>query len=144
MEYKTLPKNSILTCPLKTVIKSVILSYVISIILFLLLSFVITYTKIPYSVITPSSIIITLLSILTAGIINGKKSNEKGWLTGCITGFVYMFILYIAGSLIFKTPNISSYGIIMIIIGMLSGITGSIIGINNKIKTVEIKELVVE
>ena len=144
MEYKTLPKNSILTCPLKTVIKSVILSYVISIILFLLLSFVITYTKIPYSVITPSSIIITLLSILTAGIINGKKSNEKGWLTGCITGFVYMFILYIAGSLIFKTPNISSYGVIMIIIGMLSGITGSIIGINNKIKTVEIKELVVE
>lgn len=132
MEYKTLPKNSILTCPLKTVIKSVILSYVISIILFLLLSFVITYTKIPYSVITPSSIIITLLSILTAGIINGKKSNEKGWLTGCITGFVYMFILYIAGSLIFKTPNISPYGIIMIIIGMLSGITGSIIGINNK------------
>ena len=50
----------------------------------------------------------------------------------CILFTVFVFILYIAGSLIFKTPNISSYGVIMIIIGMLSGITGSIIGINNK------------
>ena len=133
MEYKTIPKSSItFTCPVGCILKSIILSYVISIILFLILSFVITNTNVPYSIITPVSIIITLLSILISSITNGKKSIEKGWLTGCITGFMYMFILYIAGWIIFKSPAISSNGIIMIILGMLTGITGSIIGINNK------------
>lgn len=132
MEYKTIPQNSMLTIPIKLIIKNIILSYLISVILFLILSFIITYTNVPYSIITPANIIITLLSILIVGISNGKKSNEKGWLTGCITGFLYMFILYMAGCLIFKNFSISSNGIIMICLGMLTGITGSIIGINNK------------
>ncbi len=133
MEYKTISKNSFfVTCPITSILKSILLSYVLSIILFLIFAFLITYTSVPYSIITPASIIITLLSILTASIINGKKSSEKGWLTGCITGFLYMLILYIIGSIIFKTPAISSNGIIMLIVGVVSGAIGSIIGINNK------------
>jgi len=133
MEYKTIPKsNTIFMCPVGCILKSIVLSYMISIIFFLIFSFVITYTNVPYSIITPVIIVITLLSIFIPSVINGKKSSEKGWLTGCITGFTYMFILYIAGCIIFKSPAISSNGIIMIILGMLTGITGSIIGINNK------------
>ncbi len=133
MEYKTLSKNSFLVaCPITSIFKSILFSYALSAILFLIFSFLITYTKVPYSIITPVSIIITLLSILTASIANGRKSSEKGWLTGCITGFLYMIILYIIGSIIFKNPAISGNGIVMIIAGIFAGTLGSIIGINNK------------
>lgn len=133
MECKIVSKHRIfISCPIASVLKSIIFSYLLSMILFLIFSFVITYTSVSYSIITPVSVVITLFSILVASISNGRKSSEKGWLTGCITGFSYMFILYIVGCIIFKSPFISSSGIILIIAGTISGIAGSIIGINNK------------
>lgn len=135
MEYKTISQNSgFLTCSIKTVFKNVIIGYGISLILFFIFAFVITYTSVPYSIVSPISVIITTIGIITAGILGGKKSSEKGWLTGCITGFIYMLILYIFGSIVYKNPGISSNGIMMIIIGIISGALGSIIGINNKRK----------
>lgn len=133
MEYKTIAKNSIfVTCPITTILKNILISYGISLALFLIFAFVITYTDVSYSIISPVSVAITLISILIAAVISGKKSSEKGWLTGCITGFLYMLILYIVGSIIFRNPGISSNGVIMIIAGVLAGALGSIIGINNK------------
>jgi len=135
MEYKTLSQNTgFLTCPIKTIFKNILISYAITFILLLIFAFVITYTSVPYSIVSPISIVITVVSILTAGILNGKNSSEKGWLTGCITGLIYMLILYIAGSIVFKNPGITTNGVIMIIIGIISGAAGSIIGINNKKK----------
>lgn len=135
MEYKTINQNSFfIACPITAVLKNVMISYGISLILFLIFAFLITYTNISYNIISPVSIAITLIGILIASILSGRKSSEKGWLTGCITGFIYMIILYIIGSIIFKNPGISSNGIIMIIAGILSGALGSIIGINNKKK----------
>lgn len=135
MEYKTISQNSgFLTCSIKTVLKNVLIGYGISLVLFFIFAFVITYTSVPYSIVSPISVIITTIGIITAGILGGKKSSEKGWLTGCITGFIYMLILYIFGSIVYKNPGISSNGIMMIIIGIISGALGSIIGINNKRK----------
>ena len=133
MEYKKISENSFfITCPITSIIKSILFSYMLSAILFLIFSFLITYTSVPYSVITPASFLITLLSILTASIVNGRKSSERGWLTGSLTGFIYMLILYIIGSIVFKSPDISSNGLIMIVLGIIFGTVGSIIGINNK------------
>ena len=133
MEYKTINKTSFfVTCPITVILKNILISYAISLILFLLFAFILTYTDVEYSIITPISVAITLISIMIASIMNGKKSTEKGWLTGCITGFLYMLILYITGSIVFKNPIISGNGIIMVIAGILSGALGSIIGINNK------------
>ena len=135
MEYKTINKpNFFLSCSFKTIVKNVFISYGISLILFFIFAFLITYTNISYKIVSTVSVIITLLSIMTASILSGKKSSEKGWLTGCITGFIYMIILYLIGSVIYRNPGISSNGIIMIIVGIMAGAIGSIIGINNKKK----------
>lgn len=135
MEYKTISQNSFfLTCPIKTIFKNIFVSYAITLILFFIFAFVVTYTNVPYSIVSPTSIFITIISIVMVGILGGKNSTEKGWLTGCITGLLYMLILYIIGSIVYKNPGISSNGIWMIIIGIISGALGSIIGINNKKK----------
>lgn len=133
MEYKTVSKNTFfLTCPIATILKNILISYGISLVLFLIFAFIITYTDVSYSIITPLSVTITLISIMIASFISGQKSTEKGWLTGCITGFLYMLILYIIGCIIFKNAGINGNGIIMIIVGIFAGALGSIIGINNK------------
>ncbi len=135
MEYKTISKPTFFsTCSFTTILKNVLISYTISIILFLIFAFIITYTNVEYYIISPISIAVTLLSILLASFLSGRKSSEKGWLTGCITGFLYMLILFIIGSIVYKSPALSSNGIIMIISGIFSGAIGSIIGINNKKK----------
>lgn len=133
MEYKKTNLTPTLSiCPITTILKNILISYGITLVLFLIFAFVITYTSISTNTVSAISVVITIISILTAGILNGKKTNSKGWLTGCITGFVYMFILFIAGGIIYKNFNISLNGIIMCIVGVFSGTVGSIIGINNK------------
>lgn len=136
MEYKTISKNPIITsCSILTILKNVLLSYALTLFMFLIFAFVITYTDISHNSVSVITVIITILSIMIAGILNGRKSTEKGWLTGCVTGLLYMGILYILGSIIYKNPGIHANGIAMIITGIISGALGSIIGINNKKKT---------
>ena len=133
MEIKSVKKSFIMsTCSFTTIIKNICISYISTLILFLLLAFVITYTDLSINIVSELTIIITIVSIIFAGILNGKKSSEKGWLTGIITGFLYMMLLYITGCIMYGNFSISSNGIIMIISGILAGAIGSIIGINNK------------
>ncbi len=133
MEYKKLNNASIIsTCSITTIFKNILISYAITLLLFLIFAFVITFTSMSVNTISAISVTIIIISILTAGILNGKKTNEKGWLTGCITGFIYMLFLYIIGGIIYKNFYISTNGIIMCILGIFTGTLGSIIGINNK------------
>ncbi len=136
MEYKIVSNDRF---DLKSIIigttKTVLISFLITILLILLLSFLITYTDISSSVAKPYTIIVTILSIIFASILNGKKTSEKGWLNGTISGLIYMLILYITGSFTFMNFSINSNSITMFIVGLLSGALGGIIGINNKGKT---------
>ena len=135
MEYKTIKSNYLpISCSIITILKNIIISYILSILLLIIFSFIITYSNISYSAVSPISVSITIISIITASFFSGRKSSEKGWLTGCVTGFMYMLILYAIGSVILKNPGIQTNGILMVITGIISGALGSIIGINNKPK----------
>ena len=114
--------------------KTLSISYIITFILLAVFAFIITYTDFPASAVSVTTIIIILASILTASIYNGKKAQEKGWLTGLISGSMYMIILYIIGSIVFRDFTINSNAILLIICGIFAGVLGGIIGINNKKK----------
>lgn len=117
-----------------TIIKNLGISYIITFILLAVFAFVINYTDFPSSAVSAVTVIIILLSITTTGIINGRRATEKGWLTGLISSGLYMIILYIVGSIVFRDFSINSNALLMILGGVLSGVLGGIIGINNKKK----------
>ena len=114
------------------ILKNIFISYLITFVFLLIFAFVITYTEFPGSVISPVIVAATLISVALAGVLNGRNSSEKGWLSGSISGFLYMLILYLAGSIVFRDFSVNSHSVVMLVSGVMCGILGGIIGINNK------------
>lgn len=115
---------------LKTLFKGILLSYIITIPVFIIFSVILTYIDFPEKLINPVVLVTTIFSILIAGISVTKNAKDKGWLNGGFVGFVYMFLLYLFSSIVFKNFKIDRYVTTMIIIGVLTGCIGGILGIN--------------
>lgn len=136
MDYKTAAadKNTF-GYKLLRILKNVALSYVATLILLLIFAFLFTYTEIPVDCVSPAVFVITLFSVMFSAVLTGRNAQEKGWLVGLMSGFVYMVILYILGSIFFADISFNINGILMIFCGMFFGAIGGIIGINNKKRT---------
>lgn len=133
MNYQavTTDKNTV-GFKLLDVLKNILISYGLTFVFLLIFAFVITYTDFPSGAVSPVVVVITLLSVMLSGILGGKKASQKGWLTGSISGLVYMLVLYLIGGMVFKDFTLGANSVLMMIGGVLCGIVGGIIGINNK------------
>ncbi|NLV36245.1 MAG: TIGR04086 family membrane protein [Clostridiaceae bacterium] len=112
--------------------KGLLASYIITIPVFMLLALILANTDFPQRLVTPAVVVTTVISVLTAGLVSTRGIRNKGWLNGSIVGLIYMAILYLASSLIYKDFSIDKYVITMTTIGTISGAIGGIVGINTK------------
>lgn len=126
---KTAVKESLSTI---SVFKGILAAYIITIPAFMLFALILANTDFPQKLISPAVVVTTIISVLTAGSVSTKGLKNKGWLNGSIVGFIYMLILYIFSSLIFKNFTIDKYVATMSVIGVLTGAIGGIVGINIK------------
>lgn len=117
---------------MKEYIKGIIKAYSISVVLIFILSICISTTSLKESIIRPAVIVISGFSILVASIFLANNKKEKGLINGAIIGVIYMFILYVVSSLASWNFSISQNSLIMIFVGIVSGIIGGIIGVNFK------------
>ncbi len=118
-----------------SVLKGILAAYIITIPAFMLFALILTNTDFPQKLISPAVVVTTVISVLTAGSVSTKGLKSRGWLNGSIVGIIYMFVLYIVSSLIFKDFTIDKYVITMTVIGILTGAIGGIVGINIKKET---------
>lgn len=118
-----------------SVLKGILAAYVITIPAFMLFALILTNTDFPQKLISPAVVVTTVISVLTAGSVSTKGLKSRGWLNGSIVGIIYMFVLYMVSSLIFKDFTIDKYVITMTVIGILTGAIGGIVGINIKKET---------
>lgn len=116
------------------VVKGIVISYLITIPIFLIFALILSGTNCPEKLITPIIVATTILSILFAGISIARKSGTNGWINGAVVGLIYMLVLYILSSIVFKTFAIDRYVVTMTVIGVLSGAIGGIFGVNMKAK----------
>lgn len=129
LSSKTPIKESI---TIYTVIKGIIISYLITIPLFCIFALILTNTDFPEKLTSTVVLITTLISILVAGSTSTKGLRSKGWLNGSVVGLIYILILYLISSIVFKNFAVDRYVVTMGIIGILTGAIGGIIGINVK------------
>lgn len=118
-----------------TMAKGIIVSYIITIPTFIVFAFILTYTSFPERLISPAVIITTIISILIAGSTATRNVRNKGWLNGGFVGLVYMLLLYLVSSAVYRNFSIDRQVITMLLIGVITGSIGGIIGINVKRNT---------
>ena len=84
------------------------------------------------SITTIIKIIIPIIAFFTGGLLIGKKSQKKGWLEGLklssIVIILFILINYIGFNESFKLKSLIFY-----ITLIISGILGSVVGINKKV-----------
>ncbi|MCX8130232.1 MAG: TIGR04086 family membrane protein [Clostridia bacterium] len=115
-----------------SIIKGLVIAYAFTLPTFFLFSLILSYTDFPDKYITTVVIIITVMSILIAGMVSSRNVGSKGWLNGAIVGFIYVLVLYFLSSIILRDISINRSVISMTAIGILAGSIGGIVGINIK------------
>ncbi len=112
--------------------KGIIVSFGITIILFYLLGIILSLSTVPEKIINPAIIIISGISILIGTSISTFKTEEKGFIKGGLSGFIYFIILYLISSIYLKNFTINIYSIIMMFVSFVCGSIGGIVGVNLK------------
>ncbi len=114
------------------ILKGIGISLITTLIFLIIFALVLTYTQVEEKTINPVIIIITALSILIGSSIVNIKIKKNGLINGAIIGGAYMLIIYLISSILNWKFGLDAQSIIMIVAGVIFGILGGILGVNNK------------
>jgi putative membrane protein (TIGR04086 family) len=115
---------------LVTIIMGILVSYAITLPITAVFAYILMFTDFPQKYLPTAVIITTLLSIVIAGWVSTKNVKSKGWLNGGIVGIVYVLILYLVSSVVYRDFSVNMHVVTLFFIGILTGSIGGILGIN--------------
>ena len=115
---------------MKNIIKGVMISIICTLIFLFIFSILLTYTNISEQFIAPVIIVITAISIFIGSSIGNIKMKKNGMLNGAFVGGIYLLSIYLLSGIISQNFSLSMQSIIIIIAGMICGMSGGIIGVN--------------
>lgn len=113
---------------------ALITSFGITIPAMLILAAILSFTDFPEKLITYAVLLATLSGLFTAGFKAGLHNEKSGIIKGGLVGLLYMLILYLISSIIYKNFMLNQRSVIMIVTGILSGIIGSFLGAGRKVR----------
>ena len=112
------------------IIKGSVFAIILSIVFLLIYALILTYTDISESTIVPVVTVIVGISILIGSMVSVRKIRKNGLLNGGIVGLIYVIALYITSSMCLVGFSITLNSLIVLIVGILTGMVGGIIGVN--------------
>lgn len=113
-------------------IKGSIISIILSLIFLSIYAMILAFTSISENTIVPVVLVITGISILIGSSISTINIKKQGLINGSLIGLIYMVFIYFLSSIIFTGFTLNLNSIIMIIVGIVTGMIGGIIGVNIK------------
>ncbi len=114
------------------IVKTVIAAFLITIILMGLLAVLICYTPLPEEAVTPGVYALNYFSVFMAGLISAARAKKRGFITGGISGGLYMLLVYLLGYILFGGITMSKEVVMSIVYCLIVGMAGGIVGINLK------------
>ena len=117
----------------KNIMKGIVISFLITMGMLFVLAILLCYTNMKESLIEPCIIFVSSFSILIGSFLVMKKIRQKGLFYGMVLGIIYMLMIYLISSFISMNFSIGSGTIIMMLLGIISGVLGGIIGVNLKL-----------
>lgn len=112
------------------IFKSIVLALIISLICIIIYAIVLSITPVSDNTMSIITQVISMISILAAGIYSGKNIKVKGWLYGLIVGIVYIVVLIPISMLWGQTLTIDKYFLARLLMASSVGLIGGIIGVN--------------
>ena len=114
------------------ILKGIGISLITTLVFLIIFALILTYTQVEEKTINPVIVVITALSILIGSSIVNIKIKKNGLINGAIIGGAYMLIIYLISSILNWKFGLDAQSIIMIVAGVIFGILGGILGVNNK------------
>lgn len=114
------------------IIKGTAISIILSLILLTIYATLLSYTSVSENTMVPVIISITGISILIGSSISSMHIKKQGMLNGALVGLIYMLTIYILSSIVLSSFELTMNSIIMILVGIGTGMVGGVIGVNMK------------
>lgn len=114
------------------IIKGTVISIILSLILLTIYAVLLSYTSISENTMVPVIITITGISILIGSSVSSMHIKKQGMLNGALVGLIYMLTIYILSSIFLSSFELTVNSIIMIAVGIGTGMIGGVIGVNMK------------
>ena len=115
---------------LKVILKTVVTAFLITVILMGLLAILICYTPISEEAITPSVYVLNYFSVFMAGLLSAARAKRRGFITGGLSGALYMLLVYSLGYVLFGGIEFTKAVFMNVIYCLVVGIAGGVVGIN--------------
>lgn len=113
-------------------LKSMAISVVLTLGVFLIFAIILSYTPLGEEAIVYIAYITEIVAALVAGFIPAKRAGTKGLLTGAVSGFLYILIIWIVASLASDGFFMGSHILTMAGLSVIAGAIGGITGVNTK------------
>lgn len=112
--------------------KGVGIATLFTILVFLASALLLSYTPLPEGAIPYISFATQIIASFIAGLLPTKRARSRGMLTGSLSGFLYILIIWLIASLASDGFYVGKHILTMLFISLIAGGIGGITGVNLK------------
>ncbi len=113
-------------------LKGAAIAVVLTLTVFLVFAFILSYTPLSEGAIVYIAYITELIGAAVAGFVPARRAGTKGLLTGAVSGFLYILIIWVIASLAADGFFIGRHILTMLAMSVAAGAVGGIFGVNTK------------
>jgi putative membrane protein (TIGR04086 family) len=111
------------------VLQGLIYAFTVAVSALILASLLVTWTSVSESALPTITYIVNLAATLTGAFVAARRSRERGWYYGGLTGLLYSLLITILGFMILSA-SFSFASLVQIAILSIIGGLGGVIGVN--------------
>ncbi len=112
------------------IVKSSIIAVVVTLICFIIFALVIKLFNLQETIIPAVVQVIRTICIALGGLLAARFSRRKGWLTGALTGLLYIVWAFLISGFFGDDMSMTSVVFSDILLGIVAGTVGGVIGVN--------------
>lgn len=114
------------------IIKGSVIAIVLSLIFLTIYAAILSFTSVSETTMVPVVLVLTGISILIGSSMSSISIKRQGIINGGLVGLIYVLFLYIVSSIAGIGFGLNMNAIIMLIVGITTGMIGGVIGVNIK------------
>ena len=114
------------------IIKGSSIAIVLSLIFLTIYAAILSFTSVSETTMVPVVLVLTGISILIGSSMSSISIKRQGIINGGLVGLIYVLFLYIVSSIAGIGFGLNMNAIIMLVVGVITGMIGGVIGVNMK------------